>query len=332
MKAAYVRRYGGNEVIEVGDLPRPATGSNDLLVQVKAASVNPVDFKIRHGQTRLVLPYKFPLILGFDCAGVVVETGSSVTRFRPGDEVFGRLETRRCGAFAEYAAMNESVAAMKPRRASFIEAASIPLVGLTCWQALLDVAALKSGQKVLIHAGSGGVGTFAIQLAKHVGATVATTVSARNLALARSLGADVTIDYHHQKFEDVVRDYDVVLDTLGGGIRARSFGVLKKNGILVTIYGIPTAKVGRAWDFNPLVRAVMWLVHVRSFARARRCGVRYEYVLMHPDGRQLGDIGALLENGEIKPVIDRVFPLAQVRDAFAHSESGRAVGKIIVTP
>jgi len=174
MNAAYIRRYGGNEVIEIGDLPRPPIGPNDLLVQVKAASVNPIDFKIRDGQTRRMLPYKFPLILGNDGSGVVVEAGAAVTRFKPGDAIFARLEKNRIGAFAEYAVMSESVVAMKPRRLSFIEAASIPLVGLTSWQALLDVAGLESGRKVLIHAGFGGVGAFAIQLAKHLGATVVT--------------------------------------------------------------------------------------------------------------------------------------------------------------
>ena len=194
MQAAFIRKYGGNDVIKIGDLPKPPIGPHDLLVQIKAASVNPIDFKIRDGQTKLMLPYKFPLILGNDCAGVVVERGASVTRFKPGDEIFARLEKDRLGAFAEYAVMHESVAAVKPRRLSFVEAASIPLVGLTSWQALFEVAALKSDHKILIHAGSGGVGTFAIQLAKHLGATVATTVGERNLALVQRLGAGVIID------------------------------------------------------------------------------------------------------------------------------------------
>jgi len=332
MNAAYINRYGGNEVIEIGDLPRPPIDPNDLLVQVKAASVNPIDFKIRGGQTRLMLPYKFPLILGNDCAGVVAEVGAAVMRFKIGDAIFARLEKNRIGAFAEYAVMSETAAAMKPRRLSFVEAASIPLVGLTSWQALLDVAGLKSGQKVLIHAGSGGVGTFAIQLAKHIGATVATTVSARNIALAQRLGADVIIDYHKQKFENVVRDYDIVFDTLGGETQARSFAVLKQGGILITIYGVPTAKVGREWGLNSFVRAAMWFMNRRQFALAQRYAVRYEYLFMRPSGEQLNEIAVLLEAGKIVPVVDRVFPLAQARDALAYSESGRAVGKIIITP
>jgi len=332
MNAAYINRYGGNEVIEIGGLPKPSIGPNDLLVQVKAASVNPIDFKIRDGQTRLMLPYKFPLILGNDSAGVVAEAGAMVTRFKTGDAIFARLEKDRIGAFAEYAVVSEAVAAMKPRNLSFVEAASIPLVGLTSWQALLDVAGLKSSQKVLIHAGSGGVGAFAIQLAKHLGATVATTVSEHNTALAQRLGADVIIDYHKAKFDDVVRDYDAVLDTLGGETQARSFAVLKKGGILVTIYGVPTAKVGREWGLNSFVRAAMWFMNRKQFVMAQRHGVRYEYLFMQPNGEQLGAIGALLESGKIVPVIDRVFPLTQARDALAYSESGRAVGKIIIEP
>ena len=215
MQAAFIRKYGNNEVVEVGNLPTPQPGPSDLLIRVQAASVNPVDFKIRDGMLKTLLPYRFPLVLGNDLAGTVAGVGSAVTRFKKGDEIFARLDKQRIGSFAEYALVDESNAATKPANLRFDEASSIPLVGLTSWQALIDLARLSAGQKVLIHAGSGGVGTFAIQLAKYLGATVATTVGERNIELVRQLGADIVIDYRKQRFDAVLRDYDVVFDTLG---------------------------------------------------------------------------------------------------------------------
>lgn len=332
MKAAYIRRYGGPDVVEIGELPTPPLGPNEVLVQVKAASVNPVDFKIRDGATKLILPYSFPLILGNDCAGVVVQIGSAVTRFKVGDEIFARLPKKRIGTFAQYAAIAENAVAMKPKKLTFDQAASIPLVGLTSWQALRDIAQLQAGQRVLIHAGSGGVGTFAIQLAKTLGATVATTASERNIALVRRLGADLVADYHKQRFEDVVGDCDVVFDTLGGETQRRSFSVLKPGGVLVSIVAPPTPKFGREFGLNPLLRTAFWFMSYSARSHARGRGARYEFLFMRESGEQLAQIGALIDTGKIEPVIDRLFPLEQTKEALAYSESGRAVGKVIVEP
>jgi alcohol dehydrogenase len=332
MKAAFIRKYGGSEVVELGNLPTPEPGPSDLLIRVHAASVNPVDFKIRDGMLKTLLPYRFPLILGNDLAGTVVGLGGAVKRFEKGDEVFARLDRQRIGSFAEYALVDESNAATKPANLRFDEASSIPLVGLTSWQALVDLARLSPGQRVLIHAGSGGVGTFAIQLAKSLGATVATTVSERNIELVRRLGADIVIDYRRQRFEDVLHDYDVVFDTLGEDTQLRSFAVLKRGGALVTIAGVPTARFMREWGASTWVVGYAAWANRKAVRLAKRHDVRFEYLLMHPDGMQLAEIGKLLSDGRIVPVIDKVFSLDLVREALAHSESGRAVGKVIVQP
>ena len=223
MKAAVIHRYGKNDQVHIEEMAKPEPLQNDLLVSVRAASVNPVDFKIRAGELRQIVPYRLPLVLGNDLSGVVVSVGASVSRFKVGDEVFARLDKDRIGAYAEFALVRETAAAHKPAKLSHVEAASIPLVGLTAWQALVDIAKLSAGQSVLIHAGSGGVGTFAIQLAKHLGATVATTVGARNSDLVKALGADQIIDYKSQRFDELVKDVDVVFDTQGGDTLERSF-------------------------------------------------------------------------------------------------------------
>lgn len=312
------------------ELPRPVPGPGDLLVEVKAASVNPVDYKIREGHTKVLLRYRFPLVLGNDLSGVVVETGPGVTRFKKGDEVFARMRKERIGSFAELALVHEGVAARKPANLSHEEAASIPLVGLTSWQAMLEIGGLKAGQSMLVHAGSGGVGTFAIQLAKHLGARVATTVGARNADLVKKLGADVIVDYRTQKFEDVVKDQDLVYDTQGDDTLLRSFASVKRGGTVVTIGGIPDAKFARAWGLNPIVVAVLGWKARPIHRAAKAAGARFEYLFMRADGEQLAKIGALLESKAILPVLDRVFPFDQTREAIAHTESGRAVGKVIV--
>jgi alcohol dehydrogenase len=332
MKAAFIRKYGGNELVEVGDLPTPTPGPSDLLIRVQAASVNPVDVKIRDGMLKALLSLRFPLTLGSDLAGTVVAVGAAVTRFKKGDEIFARLDKQRIGAFAEYALVNELNAAPKPATLRFDQAASIPLVGLTSWQALVDVAGLRAGQKVLIHAGSGGVGSFAIQLAKHLGATVATTVSERNIELVRRLGADIVIDYRKQRFEELARDFDVVFDTVGEETQLRSFAVLKRGGVLVTIAGIPTAKFMREWGTNALLVLYAAWANRKATGLAKRHEVRFEYLFMHPDGARLAELGKLLDAGSIVPVIDREYPLERVREALAYSESGRTVGKVIIQP
>lgn len=330
MKAAFIRRYGGNDVLELGELPAPQAGPGELLVEVHAASVNPVDFKIRDGMLKMIIPFRFPLILGNDFSGVVQAVGAGVTRFRPGDAVFARMDKRRIGAFAEFALVAEADAAAKPANLSHIEAAAVPLAGLTAWQALFEVGGLKSGQKVLIHGGSGGVGTFAIQFARHAGLTVATTAGARNAELVRSLGADTVIDYKAQRFEDLVGDCDMVFDTQAGDIQYRSFAVLKRGGVLVSIAGKPDSRLVREFGLNPLLGMLLDFLGRKTLRLAKRHGVRYEYLFMHPSGEQLARIGRLLAEGSVRPVIDKVFPLAQVREALAYSEAGHATGKVVV--
>ena len=330
MKAAFIRRYGGNDVIELGELPAPQAGPGELLVEVHAASVNPVDFKIRDGMLKMILPFGFPLILGNDLSGVVKAVGAGVTRFRPGDAVFARMDKRRIGAFAEFAVVAEADAAARPANLTHIEAAAVPLAGLTAWQALFEIGGLKAGQKVLIHGGSGGVGSFAIQLARHAGLAVATTVGARNAELARSLGADIVIDYKTQRFEDVVSGYDLVFDTQAGDIQHRSFSVLKRGGVLVSIAGKPDGRLVREFGLNPLLGVLLDFLNRKSLRLAKRHGVRYEYLFMHPSGEQLAQIGRLLADGSLRPVIDIVFPLEQVREALAYSEAGHATGKVVV--
>jgi alcohol dehydrogenase len=330
MKAAFIRRYGGTEVLELGEQPAPSPGPDDLQVQVRAASVNPIDFKIRAGHAKVVLPYKFPLILGNDLSGVVKAVGSRVTRFKPGDEIYARLDKDRIGSFAEEALVRESAAALKPTNTTHEEAASLPLVGLTCWQAFVDIARLERGQKILIHAGSGGIGTFAIQLAHHLGAVVATTTSARNAELVKQLGADIVIDYKTQRFEDVCREQDVVFDTVGGETQYRSFGAMRRGGVMVSIAGVPDAKFGRAYGLNPMMVLALSFLTRKTTRLARKHAVRFEYLFMRADGQQLGEIAKLVERGTIRPVIDKVFPLDQIREALAYSESGRAKGKIVI--
>jgi alcohol dehydrogenase len=334
MKAAFIRRYGGNDVVEIGELPAPQAGPGELLVAVHAASVNPVDFKIRDGMLKMIVPFGFPLILGNDFSGVVKAVGAGVTRFRPGDAVFARMDKRRIGAFAEYAVVAEADAAARPAKLTHVEAAAVPLAGLTAWQALFEIGGLRvgagAGQKVLIHGGSGGVGSFAIQLARHAGATVATTVGARNAELARSLGADIVIDYKTQRFEDVVSGQDLVFDTQAGDIQHRSFAVLKRGGVLVSIAGKPDGRLVREFGLNPLLGVLLDFLNRKTLRLAKRHGVRYEYLFMHPSGEQLAQIGRLLEEGSVRTIIDKVFPLEQVREALAYSEAGHATGKVVV--
>jgi len=328
MKALAIRRYG--TAMEMMELPRPVPGPGELLVRVRAAGVNPLDHKIRDGGVKVLLAFSFPLVLGTDLAGDVEAVGPGVTRFMHGAAVYSRLDNDRIGAFAEYAVVRESAAARKPAHLDYEQAASLPLVGLTAWQALIEVAGLRAGQKILIHAGSGGVGTFAIQLAKHLGAQVATTASAKNRALLEALGADVVIDYRTSRFESMVSDQDVVLDTQGGDTLLRSFQVVKPGGVVVTIGGRPDGKFARDWGLSlPLVWILGFLNRkVDHLAREKR--VRFQYLFMHASGEQLEGIGALVDGGVIRPVLDRVFPLEAAAEAISYVESGRAVGKVVI--
>jgi alcohol dehydrogenase len=327
MRAATIHRYRGE--IRLEDRPRPEPGPGDLLVQVRAASVNPVDFKIREGKLKALVRDRFPLVMGSDLSGTVVE--SRGTRFKAGDDVFARLDKDRIGTFAEFALVREGAAAPKPASLSHVEAASIPLVGLTAWQALIDIAHVQRGQRVLIHAGSGGVGSFAIQLAKHLGAWVATTVGARNVELVRGLGADEALDYRTERFDERLRDIDFVLDTQGGATLWRSFSVVRRGATVVSIGGLPDLKFARAWKMSPIYWLPLAWLSRRETRLARQTSARYEYLFMSPSGAQLEEIGALLAAKTIRPVVDRTFPLDQVVAALAYSESGHATGKVVIT-
>jgi NADPH:quinone reductase-like Zn-dependent oxidoreductase len=331
MKAFILDQYGNADRVRFGELPNPELREDDVLVQIHAGGVNHLDSKIRNGEFKTFLRYSLPLVLGHDVAGIVMRVGSRVRRFRPGDEVYARPADGRIGAFAELIAINEADVAIKPRELTMEEAASIPLVGLTAWQALVERADVKRGQKVLIHAGSGGVGTFAIQLAKHLGATVATTTSTDNVDLVRSLGADVVIDYKKEDFADVLRDYDVVLNSLDKATLEKSLQVLKPGGQLISISGPPDAAFARSIGASWLVRMIMGVMSRGIRARAKRRQVSYSFLLMRASGAQLSRITALIDDGIIRPVVDRIFPFAETKEAMAYVEGGRAKGKVVVS-
>ena len=330
MKAALIDRYGGNDLVRVTDIAVPMMGPKDVLVQVHAASVNPLDVKTRDGKLKTLLKYRFPLVLGNDLSGVVSDVGAQVTRFKKGDAVYARLDKERIGAFAEFAVVREGAAALKPTNVTFEEAASLPLVALTAWQALVEIGKLRANQRVLIHAGSGGVGSVAIQLARHLGAKVYTTVGQRNVELVKRLGADVPIDYRSVRFEDVAKDCDVVLDSAGGDTLVRCFECVKPGGLVVSIGSTPSAAFARSWGLNPIIVLAISVMSRKATAAARRHKARYEYLFMRADGEQLREITRLVEIGLIKPLVDKVFPIEQVRDALSYSESGRATGKVVI--
>jgi NADPH:quinone reductase-like Zn-dependent oxidoreductase len=330
MNAFILDRYGSSDTVRLGAMPDPEVGESDVLVRIHAAGVNLLDAKIRDGEFKRILPYRLPVILGNDVAGVVVRVGSRVRHFRPGDEVYARPDKDRIGAFAEYIAIGEGDLAPKPRHLTMEEAASIPLVGLTAWQALIEMAKLKQGQKVLIHAGAGGVGTVAIQLAKHVGAIVATTASAANTDLVERLGADVVIDYRKDDFATILHDYDVVLNSLDNETLHRSLRVLKPGGTLISISGPPdpdfAKEIGSSWILGPATRILSYRIR----RAAKRQHVRYAFLFMRANGAQLREIGALIDARIINPVLDRVFPFEATKDALAYVETGRAKGKVVV--
>jgi NADPH:quinone reductase-like Zn-dependent oxidoreductase len=306
MKAVRIRDYGGVDVLTYESAPKPTPGDGDLLVRVHAAGVNPVDDKIRDGLLKAFVKAPMPLILGWDVAGVVESAGKSVTRFKSGDAIFAYMDLKRSGAYAEYAIVRESEACAKPGNLTFVEAASVPLAATTAWQALVDTAKLEKGQTVLIHGAAGGVGTFAVQIARARGARVIGTASATSIHFLRDLGVDEAIDYSATRFEDVVKDVDVVLDPIGGDTQARSFGVLKKGGILVSIVEPPDQAV------------------------AKEKGVRAAIFLAHPDAVELAEIAKLIEAGKIKPVVSRVYPLEDARKAHEQIRTHHTRGKLVL--
>jgi NADPH:quinone reductase-like Zn-dependent oxidoreductase len=332
MKAFILDRYGSADHVRAGETPDPERREDYVMVRIHAAGENLLDSKIRNGEFKRILRYRLPLILGHDVAGVVVRVGSRVRRFKPGDEVYARLADGRIGAFAEFVAIKEDDVAVKPKALTMEEAASIPLVGLTAWQALIERANLKKAQRVLIHAGSGGVGTFAIQLAKHVGATVATTTSTANVDLVRSLGADIVIDYKKkEEFADVLRDYDVVLNSLDKVTLEKSLRVLKPGGQLISISGPPDAAFARSIGASWVLRTIMGAMSYGITAKAKSRQAQYSFLFMRANGGQLTEITSLVDDGIIRPVVDRVFPFASTKEAMAYVEAGRARGKVVVS-
>ena len=330
MKALIFKRYGKPDQITFADIPRPALQPDEILVQVHAAGLNPIDNMIPKGTFKPFFKFQLPATLGSDLAGVVVEVGSRVTRFKPGDAVFASIFDLGTGALAEFAVVPENTAALKPANLDFVQAASIPMVALTSWQALKERANIKPGQKVFIPAGAGGIGTIAIQLAKHFGAKVATTTSTGNVDLVRSLGADEVVDYKKQEFENVLRDYDAVLGTVRGDSIEKSLQILKPKSTVVSLIGPPDAAFGRARGMNFFMVFVFGLLSRKIQRLARKRGVEYSFLFVHPDGGQLAEIGRLLESATVRPVIDKVFPFAQAKEALAYLEKGRAKGKVVV--
>ena len=329
MKAVVVNRYGKKELLRA-DVPEPVLGNDEVLVQVHAAGVNLLDAKVRNGEFKLILPYKTPFVLGHDVAGVVVKVGRDVRLFKPGDEVYSRPDDHRIGTFAEFVPVKEASLALKPKNLTMEEAASIPLVGLTAWQALVEWAKLKKGQKVFIQAGSGGVGTFAIQLAKHLGATVATTTSTGNVAWVKDLGADVVIDYKKDDFESVLSGYDVVLNSQDGKTLEKSLNVLQPGGQLISISGPPTPEFAEELKAPWFVKQVMRALSFSTRRKAKQRNVAFSFLFMKASGSQLRQITPLIESGVIRPVVDKVFPFDAINEAVAYVESGRAKGKVVI--
>lgn len=330
MKAFIVERYGKNTPLREGELPDPELRADEVLVEVHATSVNPLDFKIRNGDFKLFMPAKPPFALGHDVAGVVVRVGANVRQFKQGDEVYASPDDFQVGTFAQYVPVKESALALKPKNITMVEAASLPLVALTAWQILKERAKVKAGQKVFIQAGSGGVGTIAIQLAKHLGATVATTTSTVNVDWVKALGADVVVDYKQADFEKKLSGYDVVLNSQDSKTLEKSFNVLKTGGQVISISGPPDVAFAKdqklAWPFQQLMRLLSF--SARKKAKAKNAD--YSFLFMKASGEQLRQIALLVESGAIRPVVDKVFPFASTVEAMAYVEIGRAKGKVVI--
>lgn len=330
MKALTFKRYGESPDIGFSNIDRPTLQPDELLVQVHAASVNPIDNMVPVGTFKPVLHFKLPAVLGSDLAGVVVDVGSRVTRFKPGDEVFASLFDLGRGSLAEYAAVPERAAALKPPNLDFVQAASIPMVALTSWQVMKERIKLHRGQKLFIPAGSGGIGTFAIQLAHQLGAKVGTTVSTGNVELVRSLGADEIVDYKKQDFDKVLSDYDAVLGTVRGDAIEKSLNILKPGSRIVSLIGPLDAAFAETKKLNFILKFVFGLMSRKIMKLSRKKGVDYAFHFVRPDGQQLAEIGELIKAERIRPVIDKVFPFDQAKEALDYLALGRAKGKVVV--
>lgn len=330
MKALTFKRYGKSPEIGFAEVPSPTLKPDELLVEVHAVGLNPIDNMIPTGMFKPVLKFQLPATMGSDLAGVVKAVGNRVTRFKPGDAVFASIFDLGRGSLAEFAVVPENLAAPKPTNLDFVQAASVPMVGLTSWQALKERANVQQGQKVFIPAGAGGIGTFAIQLAKHFGAKVGTTTSTDNVQLVSSLGADEVIDYKTQEFDKVLRGYDLVLGTLKGNEIEKSIGILKPGSKIVSLTGPLDAAFARVRRLNFVLKFVFGLMSRKIIRLAGRQDVSYSFLFVRPDGGQLSEIGDLLKSGHIRPVIDNVYPFEQARVALEYLAQGRAKGKVVV--
>ncbi|MCF0049161.1 NADP-dependent oxidoreductase [Dyadobacter sp. LJ53] len=330
MKAFLIKKYDKKAKLLLEEVATPDIKDDEVLVEVHASGLNLLDSKIRSGEFKLLLPYKFPLILGHDAAGIITRVGKNVRNFKVGDQVYARPADFHIGTFAEYIAINENDLAIKPKNISMEEAASAPLVSLTAWQALVEIGNVQKGQKVFIQAGSGGVGTIAIQLAKYLGATVATTASEKSFDTLKSLGADIVIDYKKQDFENILKDYDLVLNSQDTATLKKSLNVLKPGGKLISISGPPTPDFARAIGVPWYIKMILSLISSGIRKKAEKLGVQYSFLFMRADGKQLHQITKLIESGDIKPVVDKVFPFTQTNDAMDYIESGRAKGKVVI--
>jgi alcohol dehydrogenase len=331
MRAFVLSRYGGPEHTALTEVPQPSPRGGEFLVRVHAAGLNPVDYKTRAGAMRVIRKYPLPIVMGNELSGVVEAVGPGVTRFAKGDRVFARVDKDTMGAFADYAVVREDQAALMPASLDFPSAAAVPLAALTALQALRDELHVSAGHRVFIPGGAGGVGTFAIQIAKHLGAHVATTASPRGEALVKRLGADVMIDYTSERFEDKLSGYDGAFDLLGGDTLARLWPVLKPSGRVVSIAGIPEPVTARKdLERGSGLAALFWVASLTTRLRAARHGVSYRYLFMHPSGADLAYLASLIEAKKLEVVIDRVFPFAEAKEAMAYLETGRAKGKIVL--
>ncbi|MCX2485041.1 NADP-dependent oxidoreductase [Pedobacter sp. MR2016-24] len=330
MKAFTITKYGKKEELQLADVATPILKDNEVLVKIHAAGLNLLDAKIKSGEFKMILPYKLPLILGHDVAGAITQVGKNVKQFRVGDEVYSRPSDFSIGTFAEFIAIDHRDIALKPKNLSMEEAASIPLVALTAWQALVEKANLQKGQKVFIQAGSGGVGTIAIQLAKHLGATVATTASEKSFEMLKKLGADVVIDYKKEDFETILKDYDVVLNSQDTKTLEKSLRMLKPGGKAISISGPPTPDFARAISAPWFVKIILSLISWGIRSKSKKLEVDYSFLFMQANGEQLQEISKLIEQQAIRPVIDRVFPFEQTNEALKYVESGHAKGKVVV--
>lgn len=328
MKAAYINRYGNIDDVQLDEQSKPPITENDVLVKIHAASINPLDLRVLEGEFKAIQPVKFPFILGNDFAGTVVQVGANVKQFKAGDEVYAKTDQN--GAFAEYTVVHQSSLALKPQNISMELAASLPLVSLTAWQALVEIAKVQAAQKVLIHAGSGGVGSIAIQLAKHLGATVATTTSGKNAQWVKALGADIIIDYKTTDFEQELKDYDVVLDTQGGKILEKSLNVLKRGGRIISISGPPDREFAEAIHANWLLKCIIPLLSWSIRNKAKKKGITYSFLFMQPNGQQLSEISKLVESGNINPIVDKTYAFTEIKNAFQYVNTGRAKGKVVL--